>query len=306
MSRRFLVLFSSLVLLAAPRAEAQRRPAVDTARAVVTFSDVLSGRGEYAIVVLAGRTAYRVEITPGTAILSIRPARLGMRQPAVTRGMEEAAFTGGGVTYLVVPAESAEYRLEVAAGEPVRVRVIRDPREQALLEHRARSALGTMSFGVRAIRMNGTIDLANGTTDGADGMEICLGIATGLVPFSRRLGGCAFMYDRLDLAGGLRIDLYGLAPRYALLRTGPLDIGVAASASIGKLVNRPFTGRSTTYHAFGVGLSARLTVVRHVDLEVEPGISRLTREGYDLATSQTVPSEGHTLTRLTAGVHLRL
>jgi hypothetical protein len=293
-----------LTILAAARAEAQRRPPADTARAVLILSDVLSGRGEYATVVLAGRTAYRVEITPGTASFAIRPLNLGLRQPAVTRPMEDAAATGGGATYLVVPAESAEYRLEVAADEPVRVRVIRDPREQALLEHRARSALGTMSFGVRAVRLDGTISLANETRDRADGVEVCLGIATGLVPFSRRLGGCAFMYDRLTLAGGGRLELIGLAPRYALLRRGPLDLGVVITASVGKLDLGRFSARNT-YHAFGVDLSARVTVLRHLDLELEPGVSRLTREAYDLPTS-TVPSEGHNLTRLTGGLHLRL
>lgn len=263
-------------------------------RPVTIYSDVLSGRGEFATVILAGGTAYRVEVTPGTAVFSIRPFQLGARPPMVTSTMENPVAGSGGASYLVVPAESGEYRIQVAADEAVRVRIVRDPREQALLEGRATTGWHILTIGLRAVVVPGSVAVSDGTTlNDLRGWEACVGIAEGSVPFARRLSGCAFTYAILKSAEGTEHTFYGVAPRYRLIRGRAAAVDVAAQIAFARQIETA-----------GIGLNLRVTVTGPLALEAEPGIVWVRSDGYATpgGTGRTeVPAVTTVLPRLAAG-----
>lgn len=292
---------------AASAAAQERRAQPDTTWPVLIFSDVLSGRAEFAVIVLVANTAYRVEVIPSSAALEIRRHLLGGQPPMVLRSLEDAVAATGGRLYILVPRESGEYRVEASSAEPVRVRIMTDPREQALLEGRAGSALGVLSVGARAVWLGGPLSFPTGTVDGAAGYGLCLGVAPGTIPFARSLSGCALTYERLDVDGGT-MTLFGLAPRYTVLERGRVALAVATNVGLGGTADVGNLRRITLYAA-GVGLNLRvLAALRHLELELEPGVTVVGRDGYQTFTSSgpaTVPGGSDIVPRLAAGLHAR-
>ncbi|MDO8665409.1 MAG: hypothetical protein Q7J79_02270, partial [Gemmatimonadales bacterium] len=114
-------------------------------------------------------------------------------------------------------------------------------------------------------------------------------------------------YERLDMDGGT-MTLFGLAPRYTVLERGSVALAVAANvglggtAAVGNL-------RRTTLYAAGVGLNLRvLAALRRLELELEPGVTVVGRDGYQTFPSSgpaTVPGGSDIMPRLAAGLHAR-
>lgn len=308
--RRILAAAGVTLCLAVPA----RSQEAANAPPITVFSDVL-GRGEYATVLLAGRTAYRLEVVPGTAAVAIRPQNLGLGLPQITSAMENPVEAMGGASWLVVPAETAPHRVEVtAASVPVRIRIVRDPREQAILEGRARSAWYMLAFGGRYVAMSGDFPMAPGDTAAdASGFEVCLGIVEGLVPFARRLHGCAVTYAKLTLATGGDLVLAGLAPRYRLAGGQEVALDAVLNISVAGTLTMPLGSSGeerATVQMLAVGLNFRFRPAPPIELEVEPGYAWVERDAYGLVSggvggvSQN-PAATTTMPRISAGVRLR-
>jgi hypothetical protein len=267
-------------------------------RPVTVYSDVLSGRGEFATVILAAGIAYRVEVTPRSATVSIQPFELGRRQPVVTRTLEDPTTGAGGYVALVVPAESGEYRIDASSDEPVRIRIVRDPREQALLEGRATTVWHSLALGAHAVLLPGALPVSEADTlHDLTGWELCLGIAEGAIPFARRLSGCAFTYARMESAEGARLDFYGVAPRYRLARLKAFALDLVG--------NFAFADR---IESAGLGVNLRRTAFGNVEFEVEWGLAWMRRDSYTTTGAGNGISEHPALTtvlpRLSGGARI--
>lgn len=292
---------------------AQSRMQQDTATSQLVFSDVFLGRrAAPAFVVLVAGTAYRVEVEPAAGAVSIRPRNLTQLPALTLRSMENPSGPAGGASYLIVPSATAEYRIDVVTGdEPVRVRIVRDAREQRLLAGQAEGRLGVITTGVRAAYL-GKVQSPYRTTSGATGAAGCLGLAPGRLPrVPRWLTGCMFTISAYGLDDGGRLTLGGLSPRFEVARRGPLSLAIAANVDITGKATYP--GRnSVTYQSFGAGVNAGWRFVPRIHVEAEAGLTHLIRNSYRAIDQVggggqvTVPAQGATVSRLAAGVHLRL
>lgn len=258
--------------------------------------------GPYATITLQGGIAYRIEIVPEGAVVSVRSVTSSSAPPVVMRPLSEPAAGAGGVSFVLVPSNTDQYRVDVATPRTlVRVRIIRDPREQAYLEGRAGSALSRLTLGLRAAVLAGTLTSAVGSASGATGWEACLGINPGRISFAPRLGGCLATFSRFQLPNDGTLVLMGFEPRYELWSGSRTTVTLAADVAItGKAWGTPCEALTVGPHLAWLP-AGRLPIL----LDLEPGLTVLRQE--DVGSGVTlVRGRTQVLARIVAGLHVRL
>jgi hypothetical protein len=239
--------------------------------------------GPPASVLLAGDVVYRVEISPATtsARVAIHSARSRSGPPLVMYPTDERAIGAAGATFVIIPTNTDEYRLDVAVSgdEPARVRIIRDPKESARWVRVAeetrdlpRAGLSARAVAIGAfprpsLAYSDTTDL---TASGL-GMDLCFGTVARGGWTGGPIGGCAFslaFYRRNHQADVVAISI---APRLVL--TPP---HMTTQFSLGLSVGIGTATRGSLNQSYGmVGLSGIVerAMSRHWVLEAEAGFT---------------------------------
>jgi hypothetical protein len=266
-------------------------------------------------VALSQGTAYRVEVVPSEAVLSVQ----SHQQPAApVRIFQEREITPrGGSSWLLLPPASGEYRLLVSGTlQPATVRIERAPDQQRLLDGTATPVLSALSLGVRAVSLGsmelirsataGTLGADSSVTGAMRGAEACLGLKTGWFRPAPALGGCLFTVGHYRHAGGGALTLVGVAPTWRVASTAVADLAIAGNIALGS-ARQPYR-REPTYlvAGFGLGISR---IIGPVAIEVTPGVSLARRSAFSTLTAYgNRPVEGvNTIVpRLSFGLHLAL
>lgn len=241
--------------------------------------------GPAASVLLAGDVVYRVEISPATtsARVAIYSARSRSGPPLMMYPTDERAIGAGGATFVIIPTNTDEYRLDVAVSgdEPARVRIIRDPKESARWVRVAEETrdLPRAGLSARAVAIGAFPRPSRAYSDTTDltasglGMDLCFGTVARGGWTGGPIGGCAFslaFYRRSRQADVLAVSI---APRLVL---SPPHM--TTQFSLGLSVGIGTTTRGTLNQSYGmVGLSGIVerAMSRHWVLEAEAGFTAI-------------------------------
>jgi hypothetical protein len=286
---------------------------------IFVFNDVLSPR-EPGFVILSQGVTYRMDVVPATAIIEVRLRRLPGAMPLAFRPLRDPAAVEGGASYLIVPSETGEYRLEsVGATEAVRVRIARDPRESRILAGQGRPPRSVAAFGVRMVGIPTRFETTRYTASGADstvtgtaiGGEVCLGVRPGRFRESPQLGGCLFTIGYYSHSGGAKLLLAGTNPHYVISAPDSrFEAAIAVHFAFGKAAE-PFR-RDAAYVMLGAGPNLSWRASGRLTLSVAPTVTLVRRGGYTQAPStfdpqqRSVPGAATVAPRLVAGAHFGL
>lgn len=297
-------------LLWAAAAPAQNAPVPDDSARQI-YNDVFFGQpAPPAFVVLSEDLVYRIEIEPATARVSVRVARHPGMAPLFLVPLGGDPGSSGAAAYLMVPRSSDEYRLDVTTtgGEPVRVRIWVDPkenarwarmREQSRNQRPAGISLRVVSFGPFRSMQVSSFDSTR--TASADGWEACLALLPRSSWMRGALGGCVVSVTVLERS---RTDgsvfFIGTAPRVELWRS-PGTTSLALELQVG--LGQTTTGTGTAIDYFLVGAGALLSfplpvAARRLFGEVELGLANIQ------GSTGPTDAESHTVRRLAAGLQL--
>jgi hypothetical protein len=213
--------------------------------------------------------------------------------------LEDPTSRGQGRSFLVIPTETAEYRIDVAPfSEPVRVRIVRDPREETLhARERAAPRAGYAALVVRAVTYAGDVRIGPGGPHTLTGGEACLAVPFGAIRFARFLGGCLFRVSELYHSDG-RLLLFSIAPQALVLRRDRVEVGLAIDYGFGESdVEVPYT-------AWGLALPVGIRMSRRLTIEIEPGFAAVRHEEGDVF--QGVETVSDNVPRLAAGLRVNL
>ena len=220
----------------------------DTLAPQTIFNDVFIGQpAAPAYVVLAQGTVYRIEAEPAAARIAIRQARRPGMPPLFLVPLDDRSGPAGGAAYLLVPNRSAEYRLDVetAGDEPVRVRILTDPAENARLTRIRRDGfrLPLLGAAVRAGYLATFRDAYATPNDSlygyhtephaATGVEGCLRVVPSGRVLPARVGGCAVTVGFWRRPAGRDFRMIGIAPEVVLRRAGSRSIALSPEIAFG-------------------------------------------------------------------------
>jgi hypothetical protein len=312
---RRLILALGAFSAAASAGRAQQR--ADTAAALVVFNEVLTPR-ELAFVVLSQGIAYRVEVIPRGATVAIRSVRPGP-PPLTFRPLRDPAQVEEGASYLIVPSISEEYRVVVGGvNEPVRIRIIQDPRETRILAGQGRAPGGVMTLGARGVAWFGGFSTVRGTAPQdtveqgtAAGIEGCIGVSAGHVRELPWLTGCLLTVGVFAHSTGATLLMVGTAPAVVISRPMQrVQVALAPHIAVGR-ASVPFR-RDVVYLSAGGGPSFTVPFGSRLTLEAAAAVAIVHHGGYTrppgpFSTQPTSVAGGTGLAfRLTAGLELRL
>ncbi len=276
------------------------RAQTDTLGPVEVFNDVFPGTRGY--VVLSEGVVYRIEVVPA-ATITIRSARRPRTPPLFLTPLDEQTDPQQGRSFLIVPRESEEFRIDVAASDPVRVRIIRDLRESARWARLRQATRDLPAAGVslRAAYLGAFSmpQISATDPDSRDGLgyEICVAAVPRGAWLDGPVGGCALTLARYDRGPEATVAL-GIAPHVVLSHPDrSVEIGVGISGWIGTQTGR----REETYWMLGFDLLASTPVAGRLLLEAQGGVRYIAVDspGGSTATANTVP-------HLAVGLQIRL
>ena len=289
----------------APLAAAQNPPPAqtpDTLTPQQIFNDVFAPNSAIAgYVILSAGVVYRVEVE-GDATVDFRVRRHPSMPPLLMVPLSREAAGMGTSSYLMVPPESDEYRLDVTVlgGEPVRVRVWSDPREMSRWARmrQATRALPKAGLGLRIGYVGAFARLPRGFSDSAGtasglGAELCLGVVPRGGWSYGGFGGCVLQVAYYGRGVDGNVLFFSVAPRLEVTpRRSSIQVSVTAQAGLGTTLSvAAYGGDSETYLALGLGLDGAVPLSRHVWLDAEAGIVRIqpTAGGALIGAAHLVP-----------------
>lgn len=223
------------------------------------------------IVLLMGEIAYRVETQPreAAAAVEIRTRAGNVPILALPTG------TAGGPGFVVIPTSTDEYRVTVATIEPVRVRIIRDPKATARWVRIAEATrdLPRAGISVRAVAIGAFPRPVTGSDSTASGVgiDMCFGSVARGGWTTGPIAGCVFslaIYKRNHQADVVAISI---VPRLVLTpprMTTQFSLGV--SVGIGTTVQ---SSQSQSYFMLGLSGVVERPMSRHWVLEAEAGFT---------------------------------
>jgi hypothetical protein len=284
-----LLAVAALVALAsATLAQTDPLPA-DSARQI--FNDVFIGQpAPPAYVILSEGTVYRLEMEPATAQVAVRVARHPSLPPLFLIPLSDASGSAGGIAYLLVPRTSGEYRLDVttAGDEPVRVRIMLDPKENARWARMRDASRGQRPAGlaVQAVvlgpfadyRRNPAGPTAAVRTPGV-GLEVCLAVQPYGTWFRGPVGGCALSLTHVWREGRANALFLGTNPSVQLSAAGaPIEVALGVSAALGASTTGNTAHGTLTFYQVGleVELATRLgSGASRTSLALTGGVARI-------------------------------
>jgi hypothetical protein len=255
-----------------PAAPARDTVARDTLAPELIFNDIFAGASTLAPrVLLTKHVVYRVEVQPASANLSIRAVRQPSLPPMFLVPLEGGGAPGASQTaaFLVVPPSTQEYRIDVTAtgGEPVRLRVWRDPKESARFSRiRAEGFRAPiLAVSLRAMYLTSFRDAYSSALDtqfgyfttpqSALGVKGCLAVVPNGRVLPDRLGGCAIAVTFWRRASGRNFFTVGIEPELVVRRGPTWEVSVSPQLAFG---NTTGGAPKTSYVLLGAG--ARYTV----------------------------------------------
>jgi len=221
--------------------------------------------GPRATVELVAGYAYRLEITPPVGDVSIRYAHTPSLPPLVLYPLSEPSTASGGYARLIVPINTAEFRIDVHTSDIVRVRIILDVRETALWVRvaNATSGLPQSGVGIRAVAI-GAFPIApdvygNYSKVGGTGFDACLALGG-------PIRGCVLSLSYYSRSGGNNTVAIGLAPRLSTAnRNAPTRVSLSLQLALAGT-----TGvHEQSYFMAGAGVVLEHRLTRTWGTEVE-------------------------------------
>lgn len=269
--------------------------AQDSTAARPIFNDVFLGQpAPAAFVVLAEGTVYRIEVEPASASISVRVARRPGAPPLFLVPLSESGTPSGAASFLLVPRESEEYRLDVATegDEPVRVRIWTDPQENARWARVREASRGQRPAGVstrlvylgpfarqRAHWGDTQSLLADGT-----GLEVCFAVLPRGSWISGPFGGCAVSVTFVRRREGNAVFLT-TNPAIELTAAGrPMRLAATLHWGLGTTVQTDFSEGQIDYSVLGGSLDGTLRVPGtrgRLDVEAALGGLRIATADHD-------------------------
>ena len=286
------------------------------------FNDVFLGQpAPAAFVVLAEGTVYRFEVEPAAAAsISVRAARRPGAPPLFLVPLSESGTPSGAASFLLVPRESEEYRLDVLTqgNEPVRVRIWIDPRENARWARIREASRGQRPAGVstrlvylgpfarqRADWGDTLSILADGT-----GLEACFAVLPRGSWIRGPFGGCAASVTFVRRREGNAVFL-STNPAMELTAAGrPMRLAATLHWGLGTTVQTRFEEGQIDYSVQGVSLDGTLRVPGtrgHLDAEAALGGMRIATANHDSGfLALILGTRGHLVLYASAGVRFNL
>jgi hypothetical protein len=267
----------------------------------IVFNDVLPGAKR--IVLLAEGTAYRVEIEPASARVTIRHNRHPGQDPLFLLPVDVPV--PGGAAYQLIPRQSAEYRIDVVVtgGDVVRVRIVTDPQETARWASVRESTEGRMhgDIALRAVYL-GPFPAIHVTPAGDSltyvagaGADFCLGVVPRGAWLSGSFGGCAAHLTLVNRGTDGNAVFASLAPRWMVTPEGATtQLSLVGYVGVGTTT----VNRNIGFTLFGLGgmVERPLFGSRYIGLEAEGGLWLLSATG-------GLSSGGESAAHLALGVH---
>ncbi len=286
--------------LAAQQPSAAQAPIQDA----LILNTMFPGPQEY--LVLSEGVAYRIEVEPADGRIAIRLAVRPGQPPLFLLPLSDPVQGAGGASYLMIPRESGEYRIDVSSGDPIRVRIWRDERETARWGRVREQTAGLPRGGIAArFVVMGPFPAPLPGTDstamaGGVGADLCLGVVPRGAWLGGDFGGCALSFAVYNRGTHGNVVVASVVPRMMLTPADrPTQVSLVFSLGLGSATTR----ERMEYVVFGVGLLAEWSLFGsdHFGAELEGSLTGVSTN--DEVLRDRTPSV--TVARVAAGLHVR-